>query len=208
VKTLDDFAPGAAPTRRRAKAKPEWRPPTLADLFVCRVLAFDPSLSSTGFVDMEFTGTELFVHHGETFTGQIPPNLTGWAKDFHAAEDLRRQFYDRLSRYQGVDVSVAHEAPPLGGGKLASPESAVQASLMLRVAAHDLGMAVLPMVRTQDHKRLTVNQANAKKQDYHRLLKPLLEELSPGCLSIITNEHQRDAAGVGLAVMLRGRVDR
>lgn len=204
MKTLDDFALGAPARKRTTKAKPEWHPPTMANLAIGRVLAFDPSLSSTGFVDMECDGDHLIVHTGETFIGAFENELTGWVKDFAAAESLRQQFTERLSRYLTIpDLVIVHEAPPLGGGKMSSPESAVQASLMLRTAALDLRLPLRPMVRTQDHKRLTVNQANATKTEYHKLLMPLLEELSPGSKKIITNEHQRDAAGVGLADMIR-----
>jgi hypothetical protein len=204
MKTLDDFAPGAAPTRRRAKAKPEWRPPTMADLAIGRVLALDPSLGSTGFVDMECDGDHLIVHAGETFTGAFEDGLTGWAKDFAAAESLRQQFTERFRRYLTISgLVIVHEAPPLGGGKMASPESAIQASLMLRAAVLDLQLTLRPMVRAQDHKRMTVNRPNAKKIEYHKLLRLLLEQLSPGSTKIITNEGQRDAAGVALADMIR-----
>jgi hypothetical protein len=205
MKTLDDFAPESV--KKPRKAKPEWAPPTLADLAPGRVLTFDPSLSATGFVDMEMQDGVLTIHEARTLVGRYNQDLTGWEKDFAAAEDLYNQFLTLMSDYIQIiglyDLFVVNEAPPMGGGQLASPESAVQAGLALRLAARQMAFPLRPMIAPQVHKRATAGNGALKKSVHHAALKPLLETLSPGALRLITNESQRDAASVGLADMIR-----
>lgn len=209
MKSLQDFAPDAPTTKSRAKAKPEWREPELTDLAHGRWLAFDPSLSSTGWVLIDYWGGRVLkVLSAGTLVGRFPEGATGWAKNFAAAEDLHTQVRNLLRDLADtIDTYVAHEAPPMGGGKFAQPESAIMASLMIRraVLAEPCGRSLWlrPMVRPQDHKRVTCGNPNAKKIEHHKALRVLMERLAPGSTKIVTNEHGRDAFSVGITDMIR-----
>lgn len=204
--TLDQFRPGApqAPaTKAEAKKRPDWEPPDLATLSFGQLLCFDPSLSATGFVALVHDQSGMVVTDARTMKGTAPDGFTGWEAAMSQVEDLEDQFTALATRYNRYEWEIAIEQPPMGGGKIAAPESALLVCKTVRSVFRRLGFLLLPMVSPQSHKRTTVNRPNAKKAEHHKLLRPMLEALPLGGLDKITNEAKRDAISVGITALRR-----
>jgi hypothetical protein len=208
VTALDQFRPGAdtAPATKKAAARKRtaWLPPTREDLGHGHLLAFDPSLSAMGFCALSHDLYDpLHVVDAGTLKGDAPPEFTGWEQTLRQALILEARLRDLLGRYSNQIWQVVHESPPLGGGRIRSPESAILASHALRSAALDRDFEVLPMVAPQAHRRATTGQATIKKSEHHALLMPLLYDLAPANLGVITNESRRDAISVAVTELVR-----
>jgi hypothetical protein len=192
-------------THRAKKDKPNWRPVDLATLHDGTYLAADPSLSGFGLVFFEVAQPHRAVHFSKTFAVGPQSAVKGWEDVLTRA----RMLQDRIAAYLaqwvfstdwGV-VHAVHESPPIGHGKLVSPEIALIASYAFRQAVGDL--PVLPMVRRQDHAKLVCGNPNATKQNHHRAVRGLLPAITGG-EEWITNESHRDALSVAITAAHRG----
>lgn len=195
---LDDFRPGVRPQR---KVKQPWQPPTRAQLGHGRVICFDPSLTATGVVDLEHTPDRLVVHGAWTLRGDAPDGCVGREREMHEALILRARIVDLLITYEG-EVTVLAEAPPIGGGRIKAPESAMLGCLAVHVAAMDASVPMGPMYYPQRHRALTCGQSQVKKERHHPLLMAWAAGLGIEGLEKVSNEHRRDSLSVGLAHMI------
>jgi hypothetical protein len=203
-----DFRPGAVRAPRppaedstpRVKA---WEPMQRERLSHGRVLAFDPSLSATGVVALTHYADGLRVLGSWTLKSAISDALVGWDKIYAQGEDLAKQFVAKMAM-QGPDWYVVHEAPPLGGGRINAPESAILAGAAVRYAAATAGLVLLPSISPRAHKKATVGNANVDKKAHHQMLRDHLLRLRIDGTDMITNESQRDAISVALTAFWRG----
>lgn len=201
---LDDFRPGVAPEPKKKAKKDPWVPLMTDIMGYANVLAFDPSLSATGFVALTHTKhSGLHVIESATLSGAVPEDATGWERDMAVAEDLEDQLERLSTRFSLHEWEVVTEAPPLGGGQIRSPESAILACKTIRSVFRRRGFTLLPMQSPQAHKKATVGNSMIKKPEHHKLLAPVLEGLLSGSLHLITNGAKRDAVSVGLADLRR-----
>jgi hypothetical protein len=196
---LDDFRPGVRPQRKAAKQP--WQPPTRPQLGLGRMVCFDPSLSATGVVDLEHTPDRLVVHGAWTLRGEAPSGYTGREREMREGLILRARIVDLLITYDS-GVTALTEAPPIGGGRIKAPESAMLGCLAVHVAALDANVPMGPMYYPQRHRALTCGQALIKKEKHHPLLMELAAELAIEGLEKVSNEHRRDALSVGLAFLI------
>lgn len=187
------------------RTKAEWAPAGLEGLPDGQVLAVDQSLSSSGLVFLSSLDGTIQVEWAVTYrTGDDGEGAGGHEANLRRALELERLFSNLLETVSG-DPTIVHEAPTTGGGKVMRPESSLMAAQALRSAAYRWYLAVAPMVRAQDHKRFTCGQANATKKDHHRALMIWAEGLGIANLSVITNEHLRDALSIALTHLGRDR---
>jgi Holliday junction resolvasome RuvABC endonuclease subunit len=208
VTGLADFRPGGhrapgtpEPTERKVKL---WEPMERDHLAHGNVLAFDPSLSSTGMVALAHDAQGLRVLASETLRGEASEELTGWELVHAQAADLHNKFVAAMV-LRGHRWVVVHEAPPTGGGIAHSnPESTILAGTAVRYAAAHVGLRLLPMISPQAHKKATVGQANADKKTHHRNLRQYLPRLEIENIGMVTNEGQRDALSIALTALRRG----
>lgn len=204
MKTLAEFRPGAEHVPAKSKAKKaEWRPPTVDDLGYGCLLAFDPSLSATGFVALERTLDCFRVMGAVTLRGDAPSILTGWTQTFRQSMDIRAKLRGLLRGYDPDVWEIVVESPPMGGGKILSPESAILVANDLHMLAEELGFTMLPMISPQQHKKATVGNGGITKTEHHERLKPVLLGLAPGNLALITNAAKRDGMSIAVTDLLR-----
>jgi hypothetical protein len=207
---LESFAAG-----RPAKAKEVWTPPTPASFHapeapgVRYVLGVDQSLSACGLV---LIGAQRQAERLVLGVMTAQKIVTEAAESKGFEEHYRRavQLHDRIqeflvSVYLGTegDIELAHEAPPVGGGRLRTPESAILAGLAVRLAAAKDWITIGPMVPPQVHKDFTCGNRRADKKEHHAALTALAAGLGIERWDLITNEAMRDAASVALTHLSR-----
>lgn len=203
---------------RRSRAKMPWAPLTPDRLRPGVVLAFDQTIRSAGWCLLvnDQLGPRV-VRAGTCKTSSS--GQRGWASTLDDAEDVSRQIEAVVGmadewvanawRSPLGRLEVVHEAPPAGGGKLVRPESSALAALGVRMAAGRTGIAVV-MLANQSVKRLLVDVGDREGQTkLGEVTKPVVGEAlaALGWLAgreQLRNEHQRDAAGLGLLRLTMG----
>lgn len=188
--------------RRAKKEKPPWvrslfSPATDAPW----VLAFDPSLASTGWAIM--TAEAPFVHEVGTLTTKP---LDGEEGNLRRGVDIYEQTLALMGRltYQWRvpergTLLVAHEAPPTGGSGLHRPDSIRSASLAVRIAATVAGLPTVMVSDLTVKKRLVGRSKGVDKAE----IKAALTEFWPHLpvQGMRWNEHIRDAVGIGIVTL-------
>jgi hypothetical protein len=178
--------------------KEGWKPPLRAELSYRNLLAFDPSLAATGAVALTSGPEGVVIREAEKFLNPNVGDATGNEENFRKAMELTRNL---TAWRQGIETDVTdwefvHEAPPVGGGRLRHPESALLASLAIRQSLwhHEC----LPMMPPQRHKFYFCGNAKAHKKEHHEALMRVATEWGVKGLEKIRNEATRDALSVGL----------
>lgn len=172
-----------------AKAEPGIAP--LAPIFVGAMACWDQTLSKTGGAIIRVTQSGSIV---PMRTIMLEPTSTeeGNEGNFDKVVQLHRHFVAILTR-ENVKL-VAHESPPVGGGKLMRPESSLMAATALRIACDTLGITVV-MYRAQDVKLRLTGDKKASKAE----VKAAIERLIPDVKALKPwNQDVSDAIGVGI----------
>lgn len=178
---------------KRPGPKPGWEPLTRDMLATGEVLAFDQSLSSTGWVLVRNNSYLLDV----TSVGMIGGKreiLRGFEQDLTAGTDLYEQVREILPL--GVFADVVHEHPPMGGKVKGMGTSSLLAALSVRIAARSMGREVI-MLGAQPAKKMICGEANADKKVAHQALSKCASWIE-GYDTHVTNEHKRDALLIAL----------
>lgn len=193
---LDDLKQFRDPAQKTRKDV--WKLPLNVSLSYRTLLAFDPSLAATGAVALSSTAEGVTVLEAEKFLNPSAGDATGNEENFRKAMELTRN----LTKWrQDIKTDVTgwdfiHEAPPVGGGRIRNPESALLASLAIRQSMwhHEC----LPMIPPQRHKFYFCGNAKAHKKEHHEALMRVATEWGVKGLEKIRNEATRDALSVGL----------
>lgn len=192
---------------KQAKGKPEWRAPVLDDFKQGHVLAFDQSLSGCAAVALIRREDELLVYATEMFkTSHVQAG--GHEENLQRAIELSDKI---ISWLYGMGIRpgewiIAHEAPPIGGGRLIRPESSLLASLAVRVACKQFRLPVALMVSKQAHAHFICGKSKADKKEHHEVLMRLAaEEWMVNNLQAVSNGDKRDAFSIGLYWLAKGR---
>ena len=188
--------------RRAKKVKPPWvRSPFTPGPDAPWVIAFDPSLASTGWAVM--TDQYPFVHEVGTINtkprdGEEGNLVRGVVIYEQSLALLDRLAHEWRSPERGVFL-VAHEAPPTGGSPLHRPDSIRSASLAVRIAATAVGMPTMMVSDLTVKKRLVGRSKGVEKAD----IKAALTEFWPHLPRerMRWNEHIRDAVGIGIVAL-------
>jgi hypothetical protein len=193
--------------KRKAAQHESWRPPMIEDFAAhagtTRILAVDQSLSATGMVWLAVGKRQLTVYQAWTFRSEAGEDADGHEQNLQRAMNLGTQIDDVFREVYRNVTYVAHEGPPVGGGRILRPESSLLAALALRHAAARWGMPIASMVQPQAHKRVVCGNGNATKREEHAGLAQLATSLPIIGYSLVTNEATRDALCVGIAHLLR-----
>jgi hypothetical protein len=188
----------AADTKRHTKQG--WQPLTPDDLGHGRVLAFDQSLTATGWVKV------IRGYDGVLVVG------AGKVRDLYSGEknsietQLRRgvevfeQAYVLIDEATHAGYSVIHESPPNpaavkggGYGSLLAAQSVRNAAALAQTTIEQLG--------AQPAKTLICGSAKAQKPEAHAALKDCFPWIEGSHL--ITNEAHRDALLIALLWLRR-----
>jgi hypothetical protein len=176
--------------------KPVWRPPQWTDFRAGSVIAFDPSLSATGVVALSFDPDRGFWVHAARKLPNPDVDATGNEGNFRKALVLTEAVNQwRAYLPEAAQWPFVHEAPPVGGGRIRAPESALLASLAIRQAM--LGSECLPMVTPAAHKHFICGNSKADKRAHHMALDNFVAD-DWDHFRQVTNEATRDALSIAL----------
>jgi Holliday junction resolvasome RuvABC endonuclease subunit len=167
-----------------------------------RVLAFDQSLSNTGYVVLDTRGKNLELGPPLFLaTGMLKAkdDLKGHEKTLDRALDLFWEIQDVCREWR--PDAVVFETPP-AGGRMSRPESSLLAAHTLRLAAviENPFVKVVMMSRQKAAKRWTGN-GNADKRVVRAALEEVLKVHSIRHVDGPRNEHVYDALSIGLLYM-------
>lgn len=183
---LSKFRVDAEPTEEVVFEEPErYR-------FQGTVVAFDQSLSSTGWAKVKIIGGQAVVREvGNIKTSAV---AKGHEDNLQRAMLVHRQVLQVMAMAKEGDTLVVHETPPVGG-RMSRPESSLLAALGIRLAAQSLGMP-LHMVGAQRAKKLLTGNSNADKKEVRATIDrvfPIVATLKP------RNDDTYDAIALALA---------
>lgn len=186
------------PTQKPRKAV--WAPPGRGDFAQGHLIAFDPSLSACGVVAITVDDRGVIIDEAHSFPSQ-EMGATGNEENFRKAMALAALVTQWRIKC-GTDLTswpFVHEAPPIGGGRIRSPESALLAGLAVRASmwGHDCRGMIAPAA----HKNFICGNSKADKKEHHAALRATAERLRFLNYELITNEAKRDALSVALSYM-------
>ena len=172
-----------------------WAPPELDDFRRCKVLAFDPSRSATGWVHLRVSriGAAHRISVLARGTLRIRTAETGYMATYERASRLRclvDEVVWREQHYNWPSV-IAWEAPAVRGHRL---ESSLIAGLQVYEASHRAGTVI-----SANHASslLCGNPLHDKQEIAAAVLRYV-----PGSDARTWNQHERDAAAIALAYSL------
>lgn len=191
--TKPDF--GALAGINTLDPKKAWEPPTLETFGSGNVLAFDQSLTATGWVHVaSYSGVVGIVASG-TESPKIE-GFRGYEQDLRRGVYLFTRLHKVLAGHLGPETLLAHEHPPMGKVK-GGGTSSLMSALSLRIVCWEFGREVV-MLGAQPAKKLICGNANADKKTAHAALALHLAQHIEGYAEHITNEAKRDALMVAL----------
>jgi hypothetical protein len=192
---------------KKSSPREEWQPLVADDLGYGIVIAFDQTLSKTAGMCVHREGPGVVVRGVRQFAGHT--DACGDEGSLQKGVTLYHRFIEFLMSMKGhhpdEQITVVHEAPPVGGGVVMRPESALLAAQALRIAADRLDIPVAPMVSPQQHKKAICGNARADKPEAHAALARLAETLPILGYEQVTNADKRDALCIGLTYLARMR---
>jgi hypothetical protein len=192
VSILDDVR-GELRERPAPHGEP-WRFPVLGDFAPgVWVLAFDATLSHTGWVLFWVTPTRIMI----SYKGIINPvtGLTGYRATWDKARHLKAALDTVILQHGAGSVHRVVEAPSVGGGN--RTESSLIAGLLVYLdwprGCHDISATHVSAVLLGDPR---VRSAERKK-----LIRQAVIALCPAAAESGWNEHIRDALATGLTYL-------
>lgn len=196
IETLKQFRDDSSGSRKGA-----WRGPRLEDFAYRDLIAFDQSLTATGVVVVSSTRQGIVIREAHKFPNPAVGEVQGNEEHFRKGIALIRNITHWRHNCE-TDISgweYVHEAPPIGGGRIRHPESALLGGLAVRASmwGHDC----LGMVSPAAHKKYICGNAKADKVEEHQELKAIAHFLDFHGFDLITNEAKRDALCIALTYL-------
>jgi hypothetical protein len=171
----------------RGKPAPEWKPLRLFDFAWERaVLAFDQSLTNCGWVRFTIYSGKIVVYSRGTLRPSV--STIGFVGTWDKAAKLRKDLAMILSWYPGVDV--VYENPAVHGHRL---ESSLLAGQVLYELAGERGYHI-----DAQHACKVLCGRPLRSGDRKKAIRLSVARYIPGSETRAWNEHQRDAAALGL----------
>lgn len=180
--------------RTAAPRRPSWSPPAVCDFARGRrVLAFDASLSNTGWVLFIITDREVVVER----KGTIRPGCAGngYLGTWQRAGILRGELYREDLVYpcmRNPEVLKAVEAPPVGVG-MHRTESSLMAGAVVWMECDEC--EDISPVRVS---RVLLGDARIRSDGRKPAVRKAVARYVPAAAGRTWNEHERDALSVGL----------
>jgi Holliday junction resolvasome RuvABC endonuclease subunit len=187
---MREFATGKQP-----KPAPDWTPPTLEDFATgLRVQAFDQTLGSTGYVQVEvdewIDGRTVKVWAKDTIRPKPDPSLRSFVEKY----DRQYLLAGELTKIIQCTDPVIYEMPAVHGWE-------TESSLLAGSAVYDVTMenqGRRPVMISKNHVgSVLCNDSNAKKPEIRKALARYLPEVAERSW----NEHTRDALALALTYL-------
>lgn len=187
--------------RDPAKVAQPWEPPSLDDFGYGRVLAFDQSLTATGWIELVHPpGRGMQVV--DVGSIKVPEAVKGVETDLRRGVIVYREARHLICYARIRGCCFVHESPPnmaalKGKG---SPVSSLMAAQAVRCAAEEENVEI-EMLGAQPAKKLVSNQSKEKTIAHDMLKQHYLPHIEGG--EKVTNEGQRDALLLALLKLHR-----
>lgn len=179
------------------KTSKGWSLKPIESHFTGRILAFDQSLSATGWVMLDCAGGRLTIQAvGMITTGSSNKGTLGSLERADEIGDKAERIIE-----SAVPDMIAHETPPSGGGRLMRPEASLMAAVAIRRAAARFMVQHISMQHAQSGKARFTGQRGADKKDVHAVLRSMLPEIEGFKPN---NDNTRDALIVGVLAAEKG----
>lgn len=208
---LESFA-----ANRPAKAvKAAWAPPTAESFVVPEspevrwVIGVDQSLSACGALLLganRYEGKVVIAVQQAWKIVTAAPEYSGYEESLRRAVEVHKRFTDFLVNVWFSitgEIELVHEAPPMGGGRIRSPEASLLSSLAIRIAGQRENVHLCPMVSPQPHKYFICGNRKAEKPEHHAALKQVAADLGIEGMALVKNEATRDALSIALLHLTR-----
>jgi len=193
VTVIDDARSRLQGRKQPAKGDP-WHFPLLDDFAQgIQVLAFDATLSHTGWILFEVTPARILVR----YAGIINPltDLTGYRATWDKARHLKAGLDSVILQHGGGSVHRVVEAPSVGGGS--RTESSLIAGMLVWLdwprACHDISATHVSAVLLGD--------ARVRSAERKVAIREAVIRLCPEATGRRWNEHIRDALATGLTYL-------
>jgi len=174
-------------SRKRRQPGIAWMPPLLSDFTWERpVLAFDQSLSNCGWVALAIIGGRVVVYNKGTVRPVVAAK--GFSRTWNKAYKLRQDLKVILSWYPGYEV--VYENPAVHGHRL---ESSLLASQVLYDLTERKGHHI-----DAQHACKVLCGAPMRSEERKQAIKTAVARYIRDSETRHWNEHQRDAAALGL----------
>lgn len=199
--SLDFSGLGDLAKKGPAKIGAGWVPPTPADFGEGRVLAFDQSLTATGWAKVISEGGTITVTSAGKFSDTHAEEKNSIETQLRRGVDVFERAYLLIDQAKVSGCSLAHESPPNPAAVKGGGYGSLLAAQSIRIAAA-LAEMNIEMLGAQPAKRLVCGNANAKKTEAHAALKEHCFLWIRGS-EHVTNEATRDALMVALLWLYR-----
>lgn len=177
----------------RKPSKKVWKPPALTDFAHGRVLAFDQTLTKTGFSVVVSDYEGLHITEGNVLRPSDRSDLSSFELTLHKAASLGSQLEALMMMLGGtVDLAI-HEMPSVHGYRV---ESSLMAAREVRRAA-GLARVKVAMVQNQSMRALLNPPEERGPKKY---VKSAIESLIPQDRRHAKSWNQDVADSVGLAL--------
>jgi hypothetical protein len=175
---------------------PAWAAPVPIDFRPLKVIAFDPSLTSTGWVFLRvsrITKTETRLILVSKGTLRVRAEQDGYLGTYEKASRMKALIEETL--WREVDArfppAIAWEAPAVRGHRL---ESSLIAGFLVYEASHRAGS---PVSANHASWQLTGDPSHGKRE-----IAAAVARYFPSSAGRTWNEHERDAMAIALSVSL------
>lgn len=196
-----DFSGLGDLAKQDPKIKPGWQPPIPADFGEGRVLAFDQSLTATGWVKVISEGGTITVTSASKFSDTHAEEKNSIETQLRRGVDVFERAYLVVDTAKVSGFALVHESPPNPAQVKGGGYGSLLAAQAIRIAAA-LAEMKIEMLGAQPGKKLVCGNHNAKKTEAHAALKTHCFPWIRGS-EHVTNEATRDALIVALLWLYR-----
>lgn len=185
-------------TKGKRKTKKQWKAPVPNDFGHGVVLAFDQTLTKTGFSMVVKNYRGLRITEGNVLVPEIFDDLSGFEETFAKAESLGALLTSTMMMFGvGVDA-IVHEMPSVAGWRI---ESSLMAAREVRRAASIYARGVPVVMISNQSMRAMLNPPG--ERDEKRFVKRAVEALIPDYMRVTKrwNQDVHDSVGLALAYL-------
>lgn len=183
-------------TKGKRKTKKQWVAPVPNDFGHGRVLAFDQTLTKTGYSVVIKNYRGMRITEGDVLVPEIPEGLSGFEETFAKAEKLGSLLTSTVSCFgPSVDV-IVHEMPAVAGYRI---ESSLLAAREVRRAASIYARGVPVVMISNQTMRTMLNPPEERYEK--RFVKQAIESLISDHMRVHKRWTQDVCDSVGLALV-------
>lgn len=178
-------------------------------LFRGKVLAFDQSLSNTGWANVSFTIDGPYVLDADNIKTEPLNGFTGHEETFIRASNIFTQVLNVLTLTK--PNVIVHEAPsvrPNPRANLKDRDGAIATVMAIRCAVRSCGLPVsLHMEASQHVKKVLTGNRTAEKKRVAEAVRKLTPLHNAKERHLRLNEHTYDAMGIALVYGMENKRD-